>query len=64
MPTVLNAANEAAVKLFLARKIKYKNIYEIVKNSLEKEKQIENPSLEIILQTNKRIFCEILQNTL
>ena len=36
-PTLLNAANEAAVKLFLNRKIKFLDIESIVKKTLESE---------------------------
>ncbi len=40
-PTLLNAANEAAVKLFLNRKIKFLDIESIVKKTLESE-EFEN----------------------
>ena len=40
-PTILNAANEAAVKLFLDDKIRYFDIYNIVKAMLEKHNEFE-----------------------
>lgn len=60
MPTVLNAANEAAVKLFLEEKISFLDIEKIIYETLEKHKIIKNPDLETILlldkQTKKRII--------
>ena len=40
-PTILNAANEVAVKLFLENKIRYFDIYNIVKTMLEKHDEFE-----------------------
>lgn len=54
-PTVLNAANEKAVELFLNDKIKFLEIIEIVKKQLEKHKEIINPSLEDLLKVDKEI---------
>lgn len=53
MPAVLNSANEAAVKLFLEGKIKFNGITETVKNVLEKHKNIDNPSLEDVINVEK-----------
>jgi 1-deoxy-D-xylulose-5-phosphate reductoisomerase len=46
---VLNAANEAAVELFLDRKISYYGIYESVQNALECINNIDNPSIDDII---------------
>ena len=50
MPTVYNAANEKAVALFLDRKIKFLDIYDIIQGAMENHKVIANPSVEEILQ--------------
>lgn len=53
MPTVLNAANEKAVELFLNRKLSYLGITEAIAQAMESHKVIMNPSVEEILQTQK-----------
>lgn len=49
MPTVYNAANEKAVAKFLNHEIAYLEIPEIIQYAIEKQKKIENPSIEEIL---------------
>ena len=49
MPTVFNAANEAAVALFLAERIRFLDIYAIIEEAMAGHSVIENPSLEEIL---------------
>lgn len=51
--TVLNAANEAAVDLFLKKKISFLAIDEAIEKALEHHAVIANPSLEEILATDK-----------
>lgn len=51
LPTVLNAANEAAVALFLNRKIKYLQIPEIIRCCMERHQNIVDPTVEQIQQT-------------
>ena len=58
-PTVLNASNDAAVKLFLDGKIKYLEIEKIIEEALSKTVHVENLSLEIILDVEKNIKSEI-----
>ncbi|MCQ2549358.1 MAG: 1-deoxy-D-xylulose-5-phosphate reductoisomerase [Lachnospiraceae bacterium] len=53
MPTVLNAANEKAVELFLNRKLSYLGITDAIAQAMESHKAILNPSVEEILQTQK-----------
>ena len=53
MPTVFNAANEAAVKLFLSRKVSFTDIYKIIRSSMDRHKLIENPDLEAVLATEE-----------
>ena len=60
-PAVLNGANEAAVNLFLNGKIKFLDIYKIVKDSLNNFENIENPSIENIIDIDKKIKNEILR---
>ena len=47
-PCVLNAANEACVRAFLARKIDFASIPVIIESVLSKHKKIEFPSLDEI----------------
>ncbi len=56
LPTVLNAANELAVALFLDRKIRYLQIPEIIQNCMEKHKLILNPTVEQILETGRETY--------
>ena len=59
-PAVLNGANEAAVNLFLNGKIKFLDIYKIVKDTLNNFENIENPSIENIIDIDKKVKNEIL----
>lgn len=61
LPTVLNAANEKAVALFLDRKIKYLQIPEIIRTCMENHKNIENPTVEDILNTEQETY-EFIKN--
>jgi 1-deoxy-D-xylulose-5-phosphate reductoisomerase len=49
-PVVFNAANEAAVKEFLAGTIKFVNIIELVEQCLDKHKVQKNVTLEQLLE--------------
>ena len=53
MPTVLNAANEKAVALFLDHKIKFLDIYDIIEDAMDAHKVLPNPSLEEVLETEQ-----------
>lgn len=62
-PTVLNASNEAAVNLFLEEKIKFLDIESIVINSLKNFKEnIKKPTLDEIIETDKKIKEEVYSN--
>lgn len=61
MPTVLNAANEKAVELFLNRKISYLGITDAIAQAMESHKVIMNPSVEEILQTQKESEDAVLR---
>jgi 1-deoxy-D-xylulose-5-phosphate reductoisomerase len=52
LPTVINAADEIAVKLFLDKKIKFLDISKIIKKIMTKHKNIKNPTLEEILKSD------------
>ena len=59
MPTVLNAANEKAVALFLDRKIHFLDIYDIIEDTMNAHKVIESPSLEEVLETEQWVYEQI-----
>ena len=52
-PCIVNSANEAAVALFLDRKIKFFDIGDVVNDALETVKFIAQPTLEDILDTRR-----------
>lgn len=54
MPTVLNAANEVAVNLFLLGKISYLEIEDIIDQCLQNHTVSKNPTLEEIIDVDKR----------
>lgn len=53
LPAVMNAANEEAVFMFLAGKISLWEIFEITKKIMSEHKNIQNPSLQQILEQDK-----------
>ena len=59
MPTVFNAANEKAVDLFLNRKIKFLDIYDIIEDTMEAHKIQKDPSLEEVLETEQWVYEHI-----
>ena len=59
LPTVFNAANELAVSKFLNREIKYLEIMEIIEDCMKAHKNIENPTLEEILETEQWTYARI-----
>lgn len=56
MPTVYNAANEKAVGLFLERKIKFLDIYDLIEGAMEQHKVIATPTVEQILETEAAAY--------
>lgn len=52
MPTVLNAANEAAVAAFLNNQISFLQIEELIEQSLDRHTKISRPSLEEIIHVD------------
>lgn len=54
MPTVLNASNEIAVEYFLNESIKFTDIPEVVEKSMNLHRNIINPNLDDILNSDKQ----------
>lgn len=52
MPTVMNAANEAAVDAFLKHKIGFLDIADIVEKAMSDFENIHSPSIEDIIEAN------------
>ena len=59
LPTVFNAANELAVSQFLNRQIKYLEIMEIIEDCMHAHENIENPTLQQILDTEAATYERI-----
>lgn len=55
LPTILNAANEVAVELFLKNKINFLGIEDIVEDSLEKFQYRKDIDIDIILDTDIKV---------
>lgn len=56
MPTVFNAANEMAVRLFLGRKLRFLEIYDMITDAMEHHSVIANPNLDEILGAEKETY--------
>lgn len=56
LPTVFNAANEYAVRLFLENKIPYLAIVDMIEAAMRRHRLIEDPSLEQILETERETY--------
>ncbi|MFS0688065.1 1-deoxy-D-xylulose-5-phosphate reductoisomerase [Sporosarcina sp. 179-K 8C2 HS] len=52
MPTVMNAANEVAVQLFMKGRIPFLQIEDIVERMMDNHQSISSPDLEAILETD------------
>ncbi len=60
LPAVLNAANEVAVEAFVNGKIKFPQITETVRRTMEAHKVVLHPTLEQILEADAWARCEAL----
>lgn len=60
MPTVMNAANEVAVDLFLNEKIKFLEIETIVETAMHNHTVIENPTLDQVFTVDSEVRNTIL----
>ncbi len=56
MPTVYNAANEKAVSLFLERKIRFLEIYDLIEGAMAHHKVVADPSVEEILDAEAAAY--------
>ncbi|MCA1053545.1 1-deoxy-D-xylulose-5-phosphate reductoisomerase [Rossellomorea aquimaris] len=61
MTTVLNAANEAAVALFLEDKISFLAIEDMIERALNEHEVIQNPDLDTIREIDERTRLAISQ---
>lgn len=59
LPTVMNAANEAAIELFLNNKIAFKDIYTLVYKTVLAESNESFPDLLTIIETNKKVYNKV-----
>ncbi len=59
MPTVMNAANEVAVDLFLNEKIAFLDIEQIVETAMDNHNLISNPTLEQIFEVDNSVRLSI-----
>jgi 1-deoxy-D-xylulose-5-phosphate reductoisomerase len=62
MPTVANAANEAALQLFLESKIRFVDIAGIVQTALDQAEYIGSPDLDTIIAINKATYRQVLSH--
>ena len=56
MPTVYNAANEKAVAQFIEGKIRFLDIYDIIKGAMDRHIVVDNPSIEEILKAEQDTY--------
>ncbi len=59
MPTVVNSANEAALRLFLDGRITFQQITEVVEAAFADAEFAEEPDLETIIETNREVYKQI-----
>lgn len=62
MPTVLNAANEVSVDLFLKKKIKFLDIYKIIEKAMDNHSLVEIDDLDSILKVDRETREWIYKN--
>ncbi len=62
LPTVANAANEAALRLFIQKQIKFNEIADVVKKAVNNADRIENVNLEIVLAVNSSVYQTIVNS--
>ncbi len=62
MPTVFNAANEKAVALFLAGKIGFTDIADLIETAMKEVKAVEEPSVEEILEAEKLAVAAVMEH--
>jgi 1-deoxy-D-xylulose-5-phosphate reductoisomerase len=55
MPTILNAANEKAIEMFICGQIKFTSIQAVIEKALNKTVNVQNPDLETIMNISNQI---------
>ncbi len=60
LPTVLNSANEAALRLFLEGRISFTSIQQICAEAVQIHPNVANPSLDEIIAANHTVYQSIL----
>ena len=55
MPTVFNAANEAAVRMFIDGRIRFVTIPEVISSCMERHKVISAPDVDDILNVESEV---------
>ena len=60
LPTVMNAAIEAAMQRFLSGVIRFTDIHPVVEKAVQAFPQIPEPDLETIIHTNKAVYHTVL----
>ncbi len=63
LPTIFNSADEAAVELFLKKKIGYLDISRLIGEAMDATKNIENPSISEILEADKFAREQVFQRS-
>lgn len=58
-PAVMNAANEAAVALFLAQKIGFLDIFKLIHDEVESFSHLTNPSIEDVIVLDREIKSKL-----
>lgn len=61
LPTIMNATNEAAIELFLKRKIKFTDLARLISEVISRETNIKTPDLDTIIQVNTEINQKVKQ---
>src|SRR5699024_327235 len=62
MPTVLNAANEIAVDLFLQEKITFLEIEQVIEKAIQTHQTIHNPDLATITAIDDEVRKKVYEN--
>lgn len=61
MPTIFNAANEAAVRRFLKDEIRFLDIYDIIEDAMSEGTYIDDPSVAEIFDTERETLGRIAE---
>jgi len=62
MPTVMNAANEAALELFINGRITFPHIHRVIRDTVSAFSNIPDPDLETILAVNRQVYRQIIDD--